>query len=390
MQLPIHLRIIFFSDIVTLNGEKLTDEIEEGISRKSCLQWPATFPKKNWKKLWRELLTQLRPHFMRHLPLGGFSITPHQIWPVKSTDEISFQSRTTKLASGTNITWAEIIGKVSPNVKRLLGKLEFYKEDWITWIKKSDLIAGSDGSVILRKGTVAWSIFVHEKEIISAQIPANGPSMDSHRAELTGMLSFLTFLDLLGKYYGYKHNFTFYCDKEGAIKIANNKEKRLSADEWDRKHGDLQECIRRLLTRYSGRYKFKHIASHQAKMIGPIDLKTHINVLCDKRAGQYQITATSDLAPRSEATVHPILGGQLTIAGKIITEKFEDNLKMEAYKRDTEFRLERETNSTGIFARIDWNSMDSFLRKEKYRGRFTKCTWKLWATRKIEFLHMET
>jgi hypothetical protein len=118
-----------------------------------------------------------------------------------------------------------------------------------------------------------------------------------------------------------------------------------------------------------------------------LDLKTHINILCDKRAGQYQITATSDLAPRSEATVHPILGGQLTIAGKIITEKFEASSKRQAYKRDTEFRLEKETNSIGIFARIDWNSMDSFLRNEKYRGRFTKCTWKLWATRKIELLH---
>ena len=42
-----HLQIILLSDIVTLNGEKLTDEIEEGISRKSSLQWPATFPKRN-------------------------------------------------------------------------------------------------------------------------------------------------------------------------------------------------------------------------------------------------------------------------------------------------------------------------------------------------------
>ena len=101
-----------------------------------------------------------------------------------------------------------------------MGKLDFYRKDWITWIKKSDLIAGSDGSVLLRKGTAVWSIFVQDKEIVSAQIPADGPSMDSHRAELTGMLSFLTFIDLLGNYYGYKNNFTFYCDNEGAIKIA--------------------------------------------------------------------------------------------------------------------------------------------------------------------------
>ena len=189
------------------------------------------------------------------------------------------------------------------------------------------------------------------------------------------------------KKYKYVKKITLYCDNEGAIKIANNKEKRLSTDAWDRKHGDLQEGIRRLLKRFSGRYKFEHIASHQAKFIGPVDLKTHINIICDIRAGRYHSTATPDLVPRSEATVHPILGGQLKIAGKTITKKFEDNLKREAYKRDTELRLERETNSTGIFDRIDWRSMDSFLRKEKFTGRFTKCTWKLWATRKIEFLH---
>ena len=54
-------------------------------------------------------------------------------------------------------------------------------------------------------------------------MPADGYSMDSHRAELTGILSFLTFIDLLEKHYRYNKNFTFYCDNEGAIKIANNK-----------------------------------------------------------------------------------------------------------------------------------------------------------------------
>ena len=70
-----------------------------------------------------------------------------------------------------------------------------------------------------------------------------------------------------------------------------------------------------------------------------------------------------------------------------MTERYEAKLKKQAYKWDTKFRLEKELNKPGIFERIDWNSMDSFLRKEKYRGRFTNCTWKLWATRKIEFLH---
>ena len=109
--------------------------------------------------------------------------------------------------------------------------------------------------MILRKGTAAWSIFINNKEIISAQILADGYSMDSHWAELTGILSFLTFIDLLEKHHRYKKN-TFYCDNEGTIKIANNKEKRLPADEWDRKHGDLQESIRRLLRNSSGRYLF--------------------------------------------------------------------------------------------------------------------------------------
>ena len=101
---------------------------------------------------------------MKYLPLGGFCVTPHQIWPDMSTqegnqiliegkiferdkeglinekaqdstlevypeDKISFQSRTTKLASGTNISWSEIIEKISLNEKRLLGKLDFYRKD---------------------------------------------------------------------------------------------------------------------------------------------------------------------------------------------------------------------------------------------------------------------
>ena len=118
-----------------------------------------------------------------------------------------------------------------------------------------------------------------------------------------------------------------------------------------------------------------------------MELPTHINVLCDKRAGQFHVTAPSDLKPRLEATVHPILGGHLIIAGEIVMERYEAKLKKQAYKWETEFRLEKKLNKLGIFERIAWNSMDSFLRKEKYRGRFIKCTWKLWATRKIEFLH---
>ena len=69
-----------------------------------------------------------------------------------------------------------------------------------------------------------------------------------------------------------------------------------------------------------------------------------------------------------------------------MTERYESKLKQKAYKWDAEFRLEKELNKPDLFERIEWNSKDSFLSKEKYRERFTKCTWKLWATRKIEFL----
>ena len=48
-EIPKQLKIILLSDIVTLNGKHLTQDIEEGISRQSNLRWPATFPKQNWK-----------------------------------------------------------------------------------------------------------------------------------------------------------------------------------------------------------------------------------------------------------------------------------------------------------------------------------------------------
>ena len=41
------LKNVLLSDIVTLNGKHLTQDIEEGISGKSSLKWPATFPKRN-------------------------------------------------------------------------------------------------------------------------------------------------------------------------------------------------------------------------------------------------------------------------------------------------------------------------------------------------------
>ena len=58
-----------------------------------------------------------------------------------------------------------------------------------------------------------------------------------------------------------------------------------------------------------------------------MELLTHIKVLYNKRAGQFHVTAPSDLKPRLEATVHPILGGHLIIVGEIVTERYEAKLK---------------------------------------------------------------
>ena len=68
--------------------------------------------KKKLEKTMSEFLTYLRPHFRRQLPLGCFRITPHQIWPDKSTDEISLQLRPATSVSGTNITLDEIKKKI--------------------------------------------------------------------------------------------------------------------------------------------------------------------------------------------------------------------------------------------------------------------------------------
>ena len=82
-----HLQILLLWDIVTLNGKRLTQDIEGGISRKSNLSWPENFPKRNWKKLRKESLAQLHPHFLKYLPLGDFIKTPHQIWTTMTTLE---------------------------------------------------------------------------------------------------------------------------------------------------------------------------------------------------------------------------------------------------------------------------------------------------------------
>ena len=71
--------------------------------------------------------------------------------------------------------------------------------------------------------------------------------MDSHRAELSGAISFFTFISMLKNMYQYVDDYNYTCDNEGFIKIMQRKNKVESPDGYDRKNQGLQETLRRLI-----------------------------------------------------------------------------------------------------------------------------------------------
>ena len=111
---------------------------------------------------------------------------------------------------------------------------------------ESDNVAGSDGSVKAHKGNSSmFNMDNNKKDIISAQTPVDGKFVDSHRAELTGAISYLTFLNIMQKEYEHNKWFKYSCDNKGVIQISQSK-KTITPNNWHRKHVDLQGTLRKL------------------------------------------------------------------------------------------------------------------------------------------------
>ena len=118
-----------------------------------------------------------------------------------------------------------------------------------------------------------------KKEIISAQTPVDGNFADSHRAELTEAISYLTFLNIMQEEYEHKKCFKYSCGNKGVIQIAQST-KTITPNQWGRKHVDLQETLRKLRGKLKYNKTFNHISAHQDKNIEPLNIEAHINILC--------------------------------------------------------------------------------------------------------------
>jgi len=75
------LKVIFLSDITTLNGKEILPEVYEGrISRESTMKWPKQSIPNGWWKLWNTYITSYIVPLLKSKPLGKSLQYNHQRW----------------------------------------------------------------------------------------------------------------------------------------------------------------------------------------------------------------------------------------------------------------------------------------------------------------------
>ena len=97
-------------------------------------------------------------------------------------------------------------------------------------------MAVSDRSVKFEVGTSAWSLWNNKEEHVSSQLPSDGQTIDYHRAQLSGSISFFTFVHILKEEHKYKDNYDYMCNNEGVINILHSKNRFTSPDSFNKKH----------------------------------------------------------------------------------------------------------------------------------------------------------
>ena len=311
----ISLQVLTLADIVNNDGRKLLPGIANGsLQRSSSFQWPKQPLYTPWLKYWHQACVILK-RYVSNNKLGQWLKT-HQRWNwmvnddrsvIKKGDEyfkrVNVRGRFMFLpcANVTSHNWtnADVDVKngrpyllstvVVPNARHVnkyeptnwnevfpdLVNPEFDYAEVVEAIKKNNLVAASDGSVLKEKGSAAFCLSKKDGTILfqySNKVHGDVGDVHSTRTEMVAILGIVVFLRELCKCHKFDHKpaIEIFSDSAMAIKAATENIfisiKNVFEDDVDIKtelKWNIKLCPCTLL--------FTHVKSHQGD---DVDIET--------------------------------------------------------------------------------------------------------------------
>ena len=424
----IFLNVLFISDITSLDGKFLLPNIHLGQNhRTSSLRWPTQQIPRTWWSTWSSNLTTYIAPVLYRSPLGHWTRPTHQQWgwglhepwlispqnqyflrnnspsrqsyfyPSDSTPTIT---NTTPVDVLLTSTYVSIISHAPINVTHLpllppqdLSFLQYHStfhnkglQRILRLLRRGSLLTATDGSAYVGVKAAFGFCLASPRgtKLYTNYGPVCGDAeyMASDRAELTALLSAISFLQSLIQHHSItvRKHLKIYTDSKLSLALIKKSHNRIS-DSFTN-HLDLILEIQAQLKKTSTKFQLIHIDSHQDKhtAIEYLPIPARLNILADEVADlQYQ-------QPIAEHSIDPhhftaqIISfsspqGRLTSHFKEELIRFHRDPPTEAYISDKWNIPEK------YLSHVSWTAIQSAVRSQpRFSGAYTKILHNQWDT----------
>lgn len=261
-------------------------------------------------------------------------------------------------------------------VDRMSTHLHGTMEEIHPFISTEPMIAVSDGSVRTGLGAAAWVITTRSAWkkglFISGQapIPQEVKELDSHRAELYGLLGINeTFM----KYFGTTPTsglITYSCDNNSALMYACNTLQYPRGDSTFPDY-DLIQAFRASVPKDT-QLSFKHVKGHQDKKGHKLNLLEEINVYVDTHAAQAceALQRNPDLRTERMHWISPLVRWQVQLKGWKVVKNISKTIYDYASRSTmANYYMTKDILSIHAFDSVDWgvhgSAMQSLTAKQR-------------------------
>lgn len=246
-------------------------------------------------------------------------------------------------------------------------------------IPPTPLIVVSNGGHIDCVGTYGWIISTQDQILWKGKGMARGIHMDSFKAENTGCLSVMSFLQEYGRFRQIEWNtarIRYYCDNKGVIqKIHNYRScKKFKTSYYsDPEYDSLSETavIIKDMEYQGAELQCCHIKSHQDKnrKIEDLSRKEFLNTMADQLATEQPDDTAVFSVPTAKIPIDSC-DANLIYQGQIVTSHEESILRTEVASLDLQIYIMKRNKWT----LKKWNNLDwvAFQTARKASGPIQK------------------
>lgn len=364
------LQLLYLSDAYTLSGNSLLPFLNVGlVARRSRLHWPSRNVSRKEMETFMNILSTMLPKSIRpsvcssHPPLTIVNYTTEDGRKVEYKGRVNPDR---KVIYQADIIIEEGIYKVVdigltttfvPFKQSTVFTPTITQEDMINSFKHGCMKAGSDGSARLHSSSSAtW--FGDESDPFLIGRPVHGPSHDSFRAEIDGVLHLLELFVPIQDHLPHQ-SISFSLDNKSVVNLANDSTFAITPASIDKPFAPQRIALSHLLNQLSHQINFTHVPSHQddEKSFEELSAVAKNNVRCDDLA-----KAISNDQPSLELPTRMPPGLKICLASQqgLILDNIYHHLSSSLYMDHVQSHL---SVSPQDLWRIDWKLHGEILRK---------------------------